>query len=324
MCKRVLLIFLLYLPILLLFSGFLETTSGLNQKGNKEFQEKHYDSALEVYRKAQVKSPENPDVRYNLGTTLYQLDQFQDAERELQKALISSGAMELKANAWYNYGNAQYRLGQLEKAEEAYRKALDLNPADKDAKYNLELLQKKKKIFELKQNKRDKERKQNPPPSQQQQQQQQGGGGKDREEKQSQNQQGQEQNQGQDKNQKDQEQEQKEKPEQQKEQPKPSQPSPESQSEEKKSQDQSQGQQPQQPEQKPLTPARPEPGEEQESQESKEKKEQQGQESKPLYQGQMSKENALRILDALRDSERELQLLRRPRPQTEREPLKDW
>ena len=99
MRKRFLTIFLYYAPIFLLFSGFFQTTSGLNQKGNKEYQEKHYDTALDSYRKAQVKNPEDPDVRYNLGTTLYQLDQFQDAERELQSALSSTKTKELKASA---------------------------------------------------------------------------------------------------------------------------------------------------------------------------------------------------------------------------------
>ena len=41
----------------------------------------------------------------------------------------------------------------------------------------------------------------------------------------------------------------------------------------------------------------------------------------PLLQGQMSQENALRILNALKESEQELQFLRQPRRQSDREPL---
>ena len=47
---------------------------------------------------------------------------------------------------------------------------------------------------------------------------------------------------------------------------------------------------------------------------------------KPLLQGQMSREDAFRILEALRQTEQQLQpVLRRPiEKQKEREPLKDW
>src|SRR3989338_4862819 len=142
---------LLYVLIGFLTTGFLETTSGLNQKANKLYEEKRYTSALESYRKAQIKNPEDPAVRYNLGTTLYQLDQFQEAETQLHQTLEKAKTKDLKGAAWYNYGNTQYRLGQFDKSAEAYRKALDINPNDKDAKYNLEVLQKKKSIFDIKQ-----------------------------------------------------------------------------------------------------------------------------------------------------------------------------
>ena len=68
-----------------------------------------------------------------------------------------------------------------------------------------------------------------------------------------------------------------------------------------------------------MKPAELEPKPEDQKQEERE-----GQQPKPLLQGQMSKENALRILDALKESEQELQSLRQPRRQSDREPLKDW
>ena len=46
---------------------------------------------------------------------------------------------------------------------------------------------------------------------------------------------------------------------------------------------------------------------------------------KPLLQGQMAKQDALRILDALKETEQELQGIRRPiKKSEEREPEKDW
>ncbi|MBI4394799.1 MAG: tetratricopeptide repeat protein [Candidatus Omnitrophica bacterium] len=325
--KRTASTILIYCSIWFLTSGFLETTSGLNQKGNKQYEEKHYTSALESYRKAQIKNPDEPSVRYNLGTTLYQLDQFQEAETHLHQALEKANRKDLQATAWYNYGNTQYRLGQFDKAAEAYRKTLDLNPNDKDAKYNLELLQKKKSIFDLKQDKRDEDRQNNPPPQQQEQQQKQQGGGSEKD---------QDQNKSQAQNQQDQasqgqNQQEGEASDQQKEE-EGQQTQDEQEGEQKESDQQKEGQeesdqkqteiskvQGQELQPQPLKPVELEGG-----QEGQKREDLGGEEQKPLFQGQMSQENALRILDALRESEQELQQLRQPRRQTDHEPLKDW
>ena len=327
MFKRLISTLLICFPISLLCCGFLDTTTSLNQKGNKNYNEKRYETALEAYRKAQIKNPDLPEVRYNLGTTLYQLDQFQEAETQLQQALANAKTNELKATAWYNFGNTQYRLGQFDKATESYKEALKLNPNDKDAKFNLELLQKKKALFQNKQNKREQDRKQNPPPSQQQKQQQQKGGGQDqKQQNKSQSPQNKQDQQQQDKNQKegqqsqqDQEKGQKEeKPKDEGNQDKSENPEQDEQKkdESKKDQDKNEGQEPRN---EPETPAQFQPDQE------GPKPEQAGQTQAPLLQGQMSQENALRILNALKESEQGLQILRQPKQkQNEREPLKDW
>ena len=47
-----------------------------------------------------------------------------------------------KAAVLYDAGNAYYRQGKLDQAMEKYKQALRLNPADVDAKHNLELSKK--------------------------------------------------------------------------------------------------------------------------------------------------------------------------------------
>ena len=92
----------LWVAVFLLFSGFFKTTTGLNQEGNKNYESKKYESALEAYRKAQVRRPDQPEIRYNAGTTLYQMDQFQEAATQLEQSLALSKTNELKARAYYN------------------------------------------------------------------------------------------------------------------------------------------------------------------------------------------------------------------------------
>ncbi|OGX06088.1 MAG: hypothetical protein A3G87_02565 [Omnitrophica bacterium RIFCSPLOWO2_12_FULL_50_11] len=306
--------FLLAILTELLLTGFFETTSGLTKKGNEHFVNKRYESALEIYRKAQVRDPERPEIRYNLGTSLYQLDQFQEAQSQLEQTLSKAQTKELKGRAWYNYGNTQYRLGQYDAAIDAYRKTVDLNPKDEDAKYNLEFLQKKKAIFEKKQDQRDQETKGQQQKQQQRQQQPSQGQG-------DQGQQWGEAQQG----------------PQEKDQPQPSRPV------EEKAGEQT-GEQPDQGEEKQerqeIEPGsdqpQPEPkGEEREEplrpgQAGREEDQPEPNEkgvtgpALQLRQGQMSQQDAMRILNALRESEQELQFLRQPTRQSEREPDKDW
>lgn len=304
------------LPILAFFllSGFLDTPRSLVQKGNRLAKEKKYQSAVENYRKAEVARPHEPVIRYDLGTSLYELYEYREAEKELDQALSQAKDPATRIKALYNYGNTQYRLGDFEKAIESYKKVLDLNPKDEDAKYNLEFLQKKKSQFEKKNQERQKQQQQNQPqpqPQQKKEQQQpqpkpqpeqQGQGQKNQPEPQPKEQQKEEQKEsagrGEEKEKKkgQSQQGEKEKQERQNEQ------------QEKKQEQEAEQQRKQEPERKQQQ-QEPQEGDRQEA---------------PL-QGQMSQENALRILDTLQEEEKQFQDLRRPPvPSESREVSKDW
>ncbi len=306
-----------FVPLsLVLFSAFFDSPSSLNQKGNQLFEEKRYQSALETYRKAQVKKPAQPEILYNLGTTLYQVNQFQEAEEKLQKAIAQNPSdKSFLARNWYNYGNALYRLGQFDKAIDAYKKTLDLDPKDKDAKHNLEILLKKKGLFEKKESERSK---QSPKKSEKKNESQsaegQGGGS------------GQEGKKDQPTNQEQGEENKKPAPSEgnkeapaggaekgQEKSPKPS--NAETKKDESKEKDQKDRNKPNELQGEiPTKPA-----------EDQTAKAAGAKENTPLLQGQMSKEDAYRILEALRDSEKELQVLRKPKAsQNPERPDRDW
>lgn len=198
------------LPVLMLFfvihSGFISTPQSKVEEGNKDFEGKKYQSAIEKYREVQVKNPDDPAVAYNLATSLYKTDQYQESAAHLKKSMGVSAKSEdkaLQAKIAYNYGNALFRLGDYEGAVEAYKKALELNPQDQDSKYNLEFIQDQKSKFEKEnqdrkkdnQDKKDDKNKQqnnkNQQQNQQQNQQNQGGGGSKDNKDQGQNQQNQ-------------------------------------------------------------------------------------------------------------------------------------
>lgn len=317
------------LPILAFFvlTAFMDTPRSLVQKGNRLNKEKKYQSAVENYRKAEVAQPGEPVIRYNLGTSLYQLYEYRDAEKELEQALSHAKTPATKAKILYNYGNTQYRLGDFEKAIESYKKVLDLDPKDEDAKYNLEFLQKKKSQFEKKNEERQKQQQEKQPQQQQQQQ---------KEQLQPQPQPEQKDQQGQREQQRPQPQPRQEKNEQaqggegkEEEKEGQGQRNKEQERQEQQSQQQEQqeeGQKKEREEKKQGTQEKKEEKqEEKQREEGRKEQTQQGESEGEALQGQMGKENALRILDTLQEEEKELQDLRRPPVHSEsQEVLKDW
>lgn len=97
--------------------------------------------------------PNDPALHYNLGTVRYQHGHYDKAAESLGAAIASSSSS-LQGRASYNLGNTHYRLGRAseqagpnqavdfyQKALEDYRLAIRQDPKDRDAKYNYELVE---------------------------------------------------------------------------------------------------------------------------------------------------------------------------------------
>lgn len=369
-------VFLIVFMLLSLFSQKAFATDA-----QKLYTEKKYNSAKEIYEKEKTKNPDDPALRYNLGTTLYQVDEFGQASQELENSIKVTQDPKLKAKAYYNYGNTQYRLGKFDEAMDSYKKALELNPEDKDAKYNLELLQQKKGQFEKNNAERQKQsQKQNQQNKNQQQNQQ----NQKNQQNNQQNQQNQQQNQQSQQNQQQNQNQQQQNPQNQQDQQdsrNQQQPQPdnqENQQDQKNQQDkgqqnqknqQNQENQPQNQENQPPSDEKADQGKQEEPREGSDQQNQdqqpqeqsdknqqtqsqpeeiggekpmaakqdegkeeqdqpqnQGQQGRQPLQGQMSMQNALQLLDALKEGEKELQDLRRPNQKSpeSQPPVKDW
>ena len=108
------------------------------QEGNRLYREGRYGEAHERYLEALRAAPDSPLIRFNDANALYQSDEFQRAV-DAYRGAIEAADPALEAQAWYNLGNALYRQQEVEGALEAYKQALRRNPADTDAKHNLEV-----------------------------------------------------------------------------------------------------------------------------------------------------------------------------------------
>ena len=126
------------LTLLLFLIGWIGGWSQAIKRGNAHYKAEAYDAALEAYQSAAENRPEDAISRYNLGTALYQKEQFKKASNEFRRSLDTADPVH-QAQGYYNLGNAQIQLNDIEGAIRSYKSALRLNPADLDTKHNLEI-----------------------------------------------------------------------------------------------------------------------------------------------------------------------------------------
>lgn len=106
-----------------------------------------YARASQLYGEVSLK---NAQARYNYGDALYKQKKYKEAA-EIFKQIDDP---KLKHKALHNLGNSLANMGKTDEAIKAYEEALKLKE-DKDTRYNLELLKKKKKQQQKKQNKKN-------------------------------------------------------------------------------------------------------------------------------------------------------------------------
>ncbi len=145
-----------FLILVLLASGHAESIRGKINKGNKFFKEGKYEQALAAYQDALLDDPLNEVALFDLGDAYYKIKKYKEAIDAYQK-VVGSQNLELSAKAFYNIGNAYFQQNKLKESIEAYKKALELNPNDRDAKYNLELARAKLKEMAKKQQTQNKQ-----------------------------------------------------------------------------------------------------------------------------------------------------------------------
>jgi Ca-activated chloride channel family protein len=110
----------------------------LNEEGNRAYRKAELERALQAYTEAQVGAPQSPEIQYNLGNVFYRQQEYQRAGEAYRKALESARGA-LARDAAYNLGNARFQEEDYAGAAAAYRGALKIDPADREAKRNLEL-----------------------------------------------------------------------------------------------------------------------------------------------------------------------------------------
>ncbi len=127
-----------------------DSIRGKIKKGNELYAQGKYEEALAAYQDALLDDPLNEIALFDQGNAYYKMKKYKEAIDAYQK-IVGSKDLNLSAKAFYNIGNAYFQQNKLKESIEAYKKALELNPNDKDAKYNLELARAKLKEMAQKQ-----------------------------------------------------------------------------------------------------------------------------------------------------------------------------
>ncbi len=115
-----------------------QSVARMNQDGNQLYDQGEYEQAEKVYSQAQAEAPEKPELYYNLGNALIRQKKFDQGIQALRQS-NSKGGKGLQQSGWFNTGHAMFQMEKYPEAVEAFSQALRINPADPDAKHNLEL-----------------------------------------------------------------------------------------------------------------------------------------------------------------------------------------
>jgi Ca-activated chloride channel family protein len=143
------------LPLALLLVGFspFQAESPEVSRGNQALRAGDPASALEHYDRAQSKLGNRAELDYDRGNAFFAQKRFEEARDAYKKAL--TGPDGLKSRDYYNLGNALARLDSSEEALDAFRKALAMDPQNEDARYNLEVMLRRKQAQQQPQQQKD-------------------------------------------------------------------------------------------------------------------------------------------------------------------------
>lgn len=120
--------------------GLLFLTTLLAQdKGLNHYQNKEFEAARQYYESVLRQKGNQPQAQFGRGSSAFQQGDLETAKQAFEQSLKSNDE-KLKSKAMYNLGNTFYQNQKTDEALAFYRKALELDPSDKEAKFNYEFL----------------------------------------------------------------------------------------------------------------------------------------------------------------------------------------
>lgn len=141
-----------------------EDISKTLREADNFYRTQKYPQAAAAYARVVAAEPKNEKAKYNQANALYRQDKKLDAVQLFAEINNNSADPSMLARSWYNKGVILTNQRNLEESIEAYKQALRNDPADKEARENLQkaLLELKQKQQEKKQDQEKKKQKEQP------------------------------------------------------------------------------------------------------------------------------------------------------------------
>lgn len=138
----------------------------LLREGNQQYSRQQYKEAEATYARGLEIAPDHIKLRFNRANTLVRLSRLDDALKEFDDIAFKTNDNELKGKAYYNRGVVYSGQKKLDESITAYKKALMMNPADTQARENLQkaLQEQKKKQPQKKEENKPQPQQQKPQP----------------------------------------------------------------------------------------------------------------------------------------------------------------
>jgi Ca-activated chloride channel family protein len=117
------------------------------QAGNQLYRQQQYEKAEKEYATAVSSEPSNTTAKLNLANTVYRRGREDEAIKSYDQIASAEKDAALRSQSYYNKGAILSKQKKLEESIDAYKNALRQNPADTQARENLQkaLLELKKK-----------------------------------------------------------------------------------------------------------------------------------------------------------------------------------
>ncbi|MBX7152434.1 tetratricopeptide repeat protein [bacterium] len=120
-------------------TALLSAQVGLQRKtADKLYEQGDNYHAMQMYKKMLDQNPNDPELNYNVGNTLYRMQMYDQAAQYYERALTNTNDQQLKSDIQYNMANCLYKSKKIKESIEGYKQALRKNPNDEDARFNLE------------------------------------------------------------------------------------------------------------------------------------------------------------------------------------------
>jgi len=143
-------------------AAFAQPVNNYIQNGNDAYHKGDFGKAIEDYKAALRKDPNNNTARFNLANALQKQNETEDSKKNYDEVIAKADINSLKSESHYNKALAYIKEKDLVNAIEGFKESLKGNPSDDDARENLQ-----KALNDLK-----KQQQQNQPQNQKQRQQQ--------------------------------------------------------------------------------------------------------------------------------------------------------